>query len=213
MPWKAKTWWKRVAPVIVLAVLATACDHAASAGPQQRRPVPETPSAGVTVPPATTSPAPKVSSAPKPGTATGSPVRVPRPRLGKITLDPAAFSGQLIEVSIATQRLTMWENGKQIRNFLISTGRAGFATPIGRFAVRAKYKKAWSRKWKVWMPYTLNFYQNYNLHELPHARGSRKRIGGDELGRPASHGCIRIGLDDAPRLYAWANVGTPVWIH
>lgn len=131
---------------------------------------------------------------------------------GSVRRAPAA-RGKSIEISIATQRLTAWENGRAVMHFKISTGRPGFRTPKGKFRVRAKGLRWWSRKWKVWMPYAMNFYSNYNMHSLPHAAGSKKLIGASSLGRPASHGCVRIGPADAKRLYGWAPVGTPVWIH
>ncbi|MGH2829974.1 MAG: L,D-transpeptidase [Actinomycetota bacterium] len=142
---------------------------------------------------------------------------------GGVPVQPAAVrpakpggipaTGKFIELSIAKQRLVAWENGRPVMEFAISTGRPGYRTPAGRFKVRAKGTRWWSRKWKVWMPYAMNFHRNYNLHSLPHARGSRRLIGASSLGRPASHGCVRIGPSNAKRLYSWTPVGTPVWIH
>lgn len=165
--------------------------------------------------------APGSGAAPVSGTLNGGPVA---PATGKAVLAPkrvasagsnpnARFaSGKLIEISIAKQTLTAWENGRQVMTFKISTGRPGFPTPKGEFRVRAKGVKWWSRKWKVWMPYAMNFYSNYNLHSLPYARPDRL-IGANKLGRPDSHGCIRIGPANAKALYRWTPVGTPVWIH
>jgi len=146
------------------------------------------------------------ASPPAPGPA-ALPARPVAARLSKI---PAA--GKMIEISLATQTLTAWENGRAVRSFKVSTGRAGYRTPTGTFKVRAKGIKWWSRKWQVWMPYAMNFYGNYNLHSLPYSN-PRKLIGASRLGRPDSHGCVRIGPDNARWLYGWTPKGTPVWIH
>lgn len=120
--------------------------------------------------------------------------------------------GKRIEVSLRSQRLTAFQNGRAVMSFAISTGRPGYRTPTGRFRIRAKGTRWWSHKWRVWMPYAMNFYSNYNLHSLPYSRPGRL-IGENELGRPRSHGCIRIGPQNARSLFSWAPVGTPVWIH
>lgn len=121
-------------------------------------------------------------------------------------------TGKMIEVAIGSQTITAWENGRAVMAFKVSTGRPGYRTPKGTFKVRAKGTKWWSRKWKVWMPYAMNFYSNYNLHSLPYSNPKRL-IGASKLGRPDSHGCIRIGPANAKRLYSWTPIGTPVWIH
>lgn len=134
-------------------------------------------------------------------------------RVAPPALDPARTAGKVIEISIAQQVLTAWQDGVVVMRFKISTGRPGYRTPKGVFSVRAKGLRWWSRKWSVWMPYAMNFYSNYNLHGLPYASDPTRLIGASQLGRPASHGCVRIGPDDARALYQWTPLRTPVWIH
>jgi lipoprotein-anchoring transpeptidase ErfK/SrfK len=127
--------------------------------------------------------------------------------------DPKNRTGDLIEVSIAKQRLTAWQDGKVIYRFVISTGKPGYETPTGHYKVIVKIKNAWSRKWSVWMPWALNWHGNYFFHQLPHKDGSSVNIGASTLGKPASHGCVRVNVGDAEKLFKWATVGTPVWVH
>lgn len=154
--------------------------------------------------------------APLPAARTAAkPAAAPKPAAPAATASKPAkvpATGKMIEVSLATQTLTAWENGRAVKSFKVSTGRAGYRTPKGTFKVKAKGTKWWSRKWKVWMPYAMNFYSNYNLHSLPYSNPKRL-IGASMLGRPDSHGCIRIGPDNAKWLYGWTPKGTPVWIH
>jgi len=127
--------------------------------------------------------------------------------------DPQNLSGMLIEVSIAKQRLTAWKDGVVFMSTPISTGMPGYETPPGRFHVIFKDPNAWSAKWGVVMPWALNIHGNYFLHQVTHYPGSTVNIGESSLGHPASHGCVRVGVGAAEKLYRWARVGTPVWIH
>lgn len=127
--------------------------------------------------------------------------------------DPQNLSGMLIEVSIAKQRLTAWKDGVVFMSTPISTGMRGYETPPGRFHVIFKDPNAWSAKWGVVMPWALNIHGNYFLHQVTHYPGSTVNIGESSLGHPASHGCVRVGVGAAEKLYRWARVGTPVWIH
>jgi len=127
--------------------------------------------------------------------------------------DPRNQSGDLIEVSIAKQRLTAWRDGKVVYRFVISTGRPGYETPPGHYKVLEKYENRWSRKWSVWMPYAMRWYQGYFIHQLPHKDGSSYNIGASKLGKPDSHGCVRVNVGDAETLFRWTTVGTPVWVH
>ena len=111
------------------------------------------------------------------------------------------------------QKLTAWRDGRIVFQTLISTGRPGYETPRGHFKILHKTANAWSKKWGVWMPWALNFYGNYFLHQLPHYPNSTTNIGESSLGHPASHGCVRVGIPAAERLFRWARVSTPVWIH
>ena len=136
---------------------------------------------------------------------------VPEPRT--LNPDSANPAGRLIEVSIEEQRLTAWRDGKIVYRFVISTGREGYETPPGHYKILEKYKDRWSRKWSVWMPYAMRFFEGYFIHQLPHKDGSSYNIGATKLGTPDSHGCIRVDVGDAEQLFRWAKVGTPVWIH
>ncbi len=127
--------------------------------------------------------------------------------------DPKHPTGRLIEVSIKHQRLTAWRDGKVVYRFIISTGRKGYETPEGHYRILEKYENRWSTKWSVWMPYAMRWYRGYFIHQLPHKDGSSYNIGASKLGTPDSHGCLRVNLGDAEKLFKWTKVGTPVWVH
>jgi lipoprotein-anchoring transpeptidase ErfK/SrfK len=133
----------------------------------------------------------------------------------RISLNPddQNILGPLIEVDIATQRLTAWVSGKIVYRFAISTARPGYHTPRGHFHILDKASNWWSNQWSVWMPDALHFYGDYFIHALPYRSDPSQRIGGSMLGIADSHGCVRVGVADQQKLFDWAHVGIPVWVH
>ena len=84
----------------------------------------------------------------------------------------------------------------------VSTGRKGKETPLGFWKVMLKKVKGYSRKYDdAPMPYM----QMYDPKGIAfHA--------GPNPGYPASHGCVRLPLKFAERLYGLTQVGTKVII-
>lgn len=169
---------------------------------------------------------PKVSRAPRPAVVKKKrvvrkarplqpvPDLIPTDRADGTNPDSVNVHGALIEIDKVHQRLTAWQDGHVVMTFRISTGRVGWETPTGHYRVKYKNAKAYSYDWDVWMPWAMNWYGNYFIHELPYYDGaSNNRIGTNELGRPASHGCVRVGLGNAEALYKWTAMRTPVWVH
>jgi lipoprotein-anchoring transpeptidase ErfK/SrfK len=123
------------------------------------------------------------------------------------TIRPVQAEKEII-ISIDNQQLYRFEDGRIISTHPVSTGVAGHRTPPGDYGVRRKSLKAWSNKYECmmlnWMAITYD--GQFGIHALQ-GRSYLKR-----LGRPASHGCIRLSHDDAKMMYEWADIGTPVTI-
>ena len=131
-------------------------------------------------------------------------------KLGPITrkaLDAAARptprtpgpKGKRVEVLLDRQVLLLiWDN-TVIRVLHISSGRPGYDTPTGRFAVTRKLRKDWSVPYAVWLPWASYFVGGVAFHESP-----------DVPSTAASHGCVRVPHGDAEWLYRRIPVGTPV---
>jgi len=121
--------------------------------------------------------------------------------------------GKYIDINLAKQHLSIFEDGGRLGTYRISTGKRGMATPTGNFKILAKRGKAWSNKYKLYMPYFMQFTGvGHGIHELPEWPGGYKE-GAAHLGIPVSHGCVRLGIGPAATVYAFAEVGTPVVIH
>ena len=123
--------------------------------------------------------------------------------------------GQVIYISLGKQHMWVYENGKQVFSFVISSGIPTRATKPGNFRVQDRIPNAWSGIWQLSMPYWLGIYNvgriENGIHALPiNTRGVKLWAG--LLGRPASFGCIILNTPDAKKLYSWAKVGALVVI-
>jgi lipoprotein-anchoring transpeptidase ErfK/SrfK len=126
---------------------------------------------------------------------------------------PAPVSRKRIVVDLSAQRMYVYQNGKLLWNWLVSTGRPGQATVVGHYKVLNKLPNAYAYTWGLQMPHWLGIYwagslQN-GIHALP-IQGNGQRLWAGYLGRPVSYGCVILGTKNAKTLYNWASVGTPV---
>jgi lipoprotein-anchoring transpeptidase ErfK/SrfK len=121
--------------------------------------------------------------------------------------------GKYIDLNIATQVLSTFENGKLLDSYIVSSGKRGMDTPKGQFKVMAKKLRPWSSKYKLYMPFFMQFTgQGHGIHELPEWPGGYKE-GANHLGIPVSHGCVRLGVGPAEQVYNWAESGTPIVVY
>jgi lipoprotein-anchoring transpeptidase ErfK/SrfK len=99
-----------------------------------------------------------------------------------------------VHVDISSQAMNVKVNGSSYGYWRVSTGRQGFATPRGSFSVKRMARMHYSRKYdNAPMPHSLFFHGGFAIH-------ATNAVG--RLGRPASHGCVRLAPGNAARLYA-----------
>lgn len=105
-----------------------------------------------------------------------------------------ADAGIVVTVNKSTQRLTVEVDGVTRYHWPVSTARWGYRTPNGTYRPERLERKWYSRKYD-WspMPYSIFFNGGYAIH------GSYEI---SRLGRPASHGCIRLHPNNAAVLFA-----------
>ncbi len=118
-------------------------------------------------------------------------------------LSKAAAKGPLlIIISIADQRISLYENGALIARSSVSTGVKDHPTPLGVFGVISKSK--WHRS---------NIYSDAPMPYMQRITWSGIALHAGVLpGYPASHGCIRLTNDFAVRLWHLTKRGTRVII-
>lgn len=121
--------------------------------------------------------------------------------------DPASKE---IQVFIERQVLIAFENGEEIYNFDIVTGRDGKETTAGRYSISRKYEKYTSKTYGSEMPYTMFFTEDGKaIHgtQMATLRSYLHSYLADSVG---SEGCVGLTDDNALALFEWAPVGTPV---
>jgi len=99
----------------------------------------------------------------------------------------------VVTVDKSAQRLTVAVDGSIRHQWPVSTARIGYRTPVGNYRPERLERTWFSRKYD-WspMPHSIFFNGGYAIH------GSYEI---SRLGRPASHGCIRLHPDHAAVLY------------
>ena len=106
-----------------------------------------------------------------------------------------ATSDILVNIDKATQRMTVFVDGVQRYDWPVSTGQSGYSTPSGTYAARSMNEIWYSKQWdNAPMPHAIFFTKEG--HAI-HGTNEVKR-----LGRPASHGCVRLSPQNAATLYA-----------
>ena len=96
-------------------------------------------------------------------------------------------------VDKSQQKMRVYQGGRHLYTWAVSTGRKGYGTPTGTWSVKRMHREYYSKKYDgAPMPHSLF----YNGGFAVHGTYSVKR-----LGRPASHGCVRLAPNNARRLY------------
>ena len=107
-----------------------------------------------------------------------------------------------VVIDTLTQLFYVYRGEKLVGVATISSGSKGRETPLGFWAVRTKKVKGFSRKYdNAPMP----FMQMYDSAGIAFHAGANP-------GYPASHGCVRLPLKFAERLYGLTQIGTKVII-
>lgn len=116
-----------------------------------------------------------------------------------------------IVISISHQMLWAYKGDQVVLSSSVSTGRAGFDTPVGSFAVLTKLPSQ-TMEGVIGGEY-------YNVPDVPwvlYFTNSGHALHGtywhSNFGTPMSHGCVNLPLDVAAWLYDWAPLGTRVLI-
>jgi hypothetical protein len=118
---------------------------------------------------------------------------------------------KLIKIDIKNQKLRYYLGNVALGEFLVSSG-VGNTSPKGMHTITNKSPKAWS-PYGLWMPFWLGLDNGrVGIHELP-VWPNGYREGENHLGKPVSHGCIRLGIGPAEKIYNWAENGTKVLIN
>lgn len=141
--------------------------------------------------------------APAPVAPRKRPVKRSYPKLADVPKDLAKPHGPLIiAISIGSQRLRIYDANGLFAESPVSTGMRGHSTPMGVFSVIQKSK--WHRS---------NLYSDAPMPYMQRITWSGVALHAGVLpGYPASHGCIRMPMSFATKLWSWGKLGARVII-
>jgi hypothetical protein len=134
----------------------------------------------------------KVEGLPRTGRIDGRTWR----RLSSARAPRARYPGTHLEVSEGRQVLFVVENGRVRLAVHVSTGATG-NTPLGHWRI---YRKVTGWDWVLWHP--MYFLRGFAIHGYPEVPAY-----------PASHGCVRVPMWVAPRLFREHTTGQSVYIY
>ena len=115
--------------------------------------------------------------------------------LTALTFVQPARANVMIVIDKAAQKMTVTVDGEDRYTWPISTGRPGYDTPSGEFQPFRMERDHFSQEWDdAPMPNSIFFTKiGHAIHGTFEARN---------LGRPASHGCVRLSTQNAATLFA-----------
>ncbi len=114
--------------------------------------------------------------------------------LAFLTAAPGLASASVTaRIDLSSQRMHVYVNGLHAYTWKVSTGRGRYRTPTGVYRPYLLKRRHYSSKYN-WspMPYSVFFRGGYAIHGTNYIRA---------LGRPASHGCVRLHPANAARLF------------
>ena len=114
--------------------------------------------------------------------------------LGAAVLAAPALANVTVHVDVSSQTMSVSVDGWHYASWKVSTAGPGYHTPRGSWRPTRLARMHYSKKYdNAPMPYSVFFKGGYAIH----GTGAIKR-----LGRPASHGCIRLHPSNAAALFS-----------
>ena len=129
-----------------------------------------------------------------------------------------------IYVSRKRQRVEvyMWNDSAEdytipYKSFICSTGKKGTETPAGTFFMDTGPAARWHKftEFNCWAQYAYNIHRNVLFHSVLYKKNDERtlqRSSVSNLGRAASHGCVRLKVEDAKWIWDNCPAGTTVVI-
>ena len=104
-----------------------------------------------------------------------------------------AWAGVAVRIEVSRQAMTVDVDGVRYATWSVSTARPGYRTPAGTYAPYQLDRMHYSKLYDYTpMPYSIFFLRGYAIHGTTEVHN---------LGRPVSHGCVRLSPDKAKALY------------
>jgi L,D-transpeptidase catalytic domain len=138
---------------------------------------------------------------------------------------------KVVVVSLSEQAMRVYQNGKLVKAFLVTTGRPDKPSPPGTWWVEGKksptvFKATVPKSSPYWYPDTpINYAMQYHsdgyfVHDSwwradygPGTNFPHQDSSGDSFSSQGSHGCVNISRDNAAWLYKFVELYTTVLVY
>ncbi len=105
----------------------------------------------------------------------------------------AAQASVTVRIQLSQQTMNVAVDGMDLATWPVSTARRGYRTPLGNYKPYSLERMHYSSLYEdAPMPYSIFFRSGYAIHGTLEVRN---------LGRPVSHGCVRLSPDNARSLF------------
>jgi hypothetical protein len=128
----------------------------------------------------------------------------------------APSAGRWIDVDLTQQVMTAYEGRTPVRVVETTTGMAGWETPPGYYQIHTRVAN------ETMTSGAIGAEHYYKLEDVLFTQYFSNRGHAihfawwrtpETIGRPGSHGCLNLLLDDARFFWDWATIGTPIYVH
>jgi lipoprotein-anchoring transpeptidase ErfK/SrfK len=118
-----------------------------------------------------------------------------------LAMPSVAGASVVARIDLSSQRMNVFIDGELAYSWAISSARKGYVTPRGSYRPTLLKRMHYSRKYdNSPMPHSIFFRGGYAIHGTGYVK---------QLGRPASHGCIRLHPSNAARLFSLVKTYGP----
>ncbi len=140
----------------------------------------------------------------------------PQPRLSEPTFYKKMFDTfvenrqSFIEADLSTMKIRYYSGGTSTFEApILAKGKEGswWETPSGLYEIQTKEPNHLSSFGGVYQPWSMVFQGNFFIHGWPYYPDGRP------VATSFSGGCIRLGDEDAKKLFELTSQGTPVLVH
>ena len=125
----------------------------------------------------------------------------------------APTEGRWIDVHLTQQLIVAYEGRDAVRTVVTTTGMPGWKTPPGWYAINWRVANETmesgsigAESFYVLKDVLFTQYFTDRGHALHYAWWKTA----ETIGRPGSHGCLNLLMEDARFFWEWADIGTPV---
>ena len=115
-----------------------------------------------------------------------------------------------VEINLATKKVLLYNDNKLIKVLPLlyqSPENRWMQSPTGFFRAKIKEKLHWSTIGRCWLPYSIQYYEDFFLHGIPYYPN------GEKISTTVSGGCLRFQDDVMEQIYNFLKTNDQVLVY